>query len=149
MKKQSLEPGSTVKPVNAAGARSVHPALRALNFIVDMFIWFVLAFISVILLDHLLPTLNHFTINAIAYSVMATLFLVYHTVFEYYFQKTAGKFITGTKVVGTNGSRPSFALIFRRSLYRFIPIDWASYFFKREGMHDFLSGTKVIRDRDE
>jgi uncharacterized RDD family membrane protein YckC len=149
MKETSLEPGSTIKPLNAAGARSVHPGIRALNFIVDMSIWFVLAFISVILLDHLLPTLNHFTINAIAYSVMAALFLAYHTIFEYYFQKTAGKFITGTKVVSTSGSRPSFALICRRSLFRFIPIDWASYFFKREGMHDFLSGTKVIRDRDE
>lgn len=80
MKETSLEPVSTIKPLNAASARSVHPGIRALNFIVDMFIWFVLAFISVILLDHLLPTLNHFTINAIAYSVMAALFLAYHTI---------------------------------------------------------------------
>ena len=129
--------------------KSVHSGIRFLNFVIDLFIWFILAFISVILLDHYLPTADHFTINLLAYSVMIGLFLGYYFILEYFFQKTLGKLITRTKVVDLEGEEPEAGAVFLRSLFRLIPFDWAFYFFRRNGLHDLLSNTKVVRDRED
>ena len=46
----------------------------------------------------------------------------YWVLTEYFFGKTPGKFLTGTKVVTKDGQSPSFATILGRTLCRFINV---------------------------
>lgn len=137
------------KVLERLSSEAVSSWIRFLNFFIDFSIWLVLAFTAIVLLDHFLPTVDHFTINALAYTVMAGLFLAYYLILESRFQKTVGKFITGTKVVRLNGEKAAAGVIVRRTLFRLIPLDWISYFFFKNGMHDSLSGTIVVKDRGE
>lgn len=70
--------------------------------------------------------------------------IVYYTLFEAIWQKTPGKFITGTKVVTRDGSKPNFSNILGRSLARFVPFDAFSFLFTPIGWHDSLSKTLVV-----
>lgn len=67
----------------------------------------------------------------------------YYLVFEGVWQRTPGKFILGTMVVGASGEKPSFGQIVGRTLCRFIPFEPFS-FFGREGWHDSIPKTKVV-----
>jgi hypothetical protein len=52
--------------------------------------------------------------------------------------------ITKTKVTNTdNDKKPSFAKIFIRTLCRLIPIDFLSYLFSSNGIHDKVSKTEL------
>jgi len=79
--------------------------------------------------------------------------LTFGTIFTYYifletvFQKTVGKLITKTKVVKSNGEKPGTILIIARTFSRFIPFDGLTFLFQRKGLHDILSGTRVIKDK--
>jgi uncharacterized RDD family membrane protein YckC len=68
---------------------------------------------------------------------------------EIKFQKTIGKFITKTKVVKLNGEKPESSDIISRTFCRLIPFDRVSFLFMKNGIHDFLSKTKVIKDTTE
>ena len=70
----------------------------------------------------------------------------YYFILELYFQKTLGKALTGSKVIEENGEKASVKKIILRTICRFIPIDWISFIFFRNGIHDRLSKTKVIRE---
>lgn len=122
-----------------------HPGLRLINFVIDSFIWFIMAAVSVVVLDSAFPTMSHFGINALAYISMAALFLGYYIFMEFYFQKTLGKIITGTKVIDMDGGKPKAKAILFRSIIRMMPVEWLSYLFMRNGGHDFLSKTCVVR----
>lgn len=84
------------------------------------------------------------------YDPNATFFLlifciVYYLVFETVWQKTPGKWVTKTKVVMCDGSKPDFWHILGRTFARFIPLDPISFLSKHPvGWHDKLSGTMVI-----
>jgi len=68
---------------------------------------------------------------------------------EIKFQKTVAKFITKTKVVRLDGSKPNDSEIIARTICRLIPFDGISYLFVKNGLHDYLSKTKVVKDRVE
>jgi type II secretion system protein G len=71
---------------------------------------------------------------------------LYYVFFEAVWQRTPGKFITGTKVVTATGSKPSFDRIGRRSLARFVPFEVLSVWNEKVlGWHDRWTGTYVIR----
>lgn len=53
----------------------------------------------------------------------------------------------GTKVVMLNGSKPTTAVLFRRNLYRLIPLDVFSFLFGK-GFHDTISKTRVVMKKD-
>ena len=74
---------------------------------------------------------------------IVTIFL-YYFLFEWFTFATPGKWITGTKVVKKDGSRPSFGYILGRTAARFIPFDALSFLFYAN-WHDKISGTKVIK----
>lgn len=125
-----------------------HPLRRLVNFTIDSFVWLLLAFMAIVLLDHLFPRLDHFSINALAYISMLGLYLGYYFLMESLFQKTLGKFITGTKVVNWAGRKPGRGEIFQRCLCRLIPLELFWYLFSRNGLHDKWSGTRVVRQGD-
>lgn len=84
-------------------------------------------------------------------SVSFALYLVfiyfnYYFLFEYFFQKTPGKFLTKTMVVEADGTRPEAQTLFWRSLGRLIPFDVLSFLFGQRGWHDSISRTMVVHD---
>lgn len=71
---------------------------------------------------------------------------IYYVIFEASTGRSLGKYITGTKVVTTNGSKPDLQTILLRTLCRFIPFEAFSYFGEEPtGWHDRLSKTYVVR----
>lgn len=86
------------------------------------------------------------------YSPLSATILVVSSYFAYYiimeivFQKTLGKFITKTKVVTLNGQKPKEREIILRTFCRLIPFDHISFLFSKNGFHDHLSRTKVIKE---
>jgi uncharacterized RDD family membrane protein YckC len=67
----------------------------------------------------------------------------YYFLFEYFFSKTPGKFLTKTIVINSYGQKASAKLIFIRSICRIIPIDNFSFLFG-SGLHDTISHTQVV-----
>ncbi len=70
---------------------------------------------------------------------------LYYFVFELIFQKTPAKFITRTKVVMDDGSKPPVGAVFIRTLCRFVPLEILSGR-KEIWWHDRWSETRVIMD---
>jgi uncharacterized RDD family membrane protein YckC/type II secretory pathway pseudopilin PulG len=88
---------------------------------------------------------------AFIFPVFAFIFLffgsvVYYLFFEGLWQRTPGKWATGTKVVMFDGSKPDFMHILGRSFARLIPFEALSFLFSAHpvGWHDYLSGTMVV-----
>ncbi|QHI34861.1 hypothetical protein IMCC3317_02060 [Kordia antarctica] len=88
-------------------------------------------------------------LTIINFIVIIGTFIAYYAIMEIKFQKTIGKFVTKTKVVKINGEKPENRDIIYRSFYRLIPFDRISFLFTKNGIHDLLSQTKVIKDSVE
>lgn len=72
------------------------------------------------------------------------LFFSYMFIVEYITKgRSIGKFVTGTKVIMTDGTAPSFRDYFIRNTCRLVPLDSLS-FLGENGWHDSWSNTRVI-----
>ena len=80
---------------------------------------------------------------------MFLVYVFYYALFELKWQKTVGKMITKTKVVSYSEQKPSNTDIVVRTFSRLVPFDVISYVFVRNGIHDILSKTKVIKDNKQ
>lgn len=75
--------------------------------------------------------------------------ILYYAACESVFGRTLGKLVTGTKVIGEHGGKPSFGKALLRTLCRFIPFEPFSFFgSERRGWHDSITRTWVIRSRN-
>tara|TARA_B110000902_G_scaffold63607_1_gene75395 strand:+ start:221 stop:910 length:690 start_codon:yes stop_codon:yes gene_type:complete len=120
---------------------SASKMIRFLHFIIDFTImYFITAIIG--LLIFVLTEDNEIAFPIVGIVFVAVRFLYYYTL-ENKYNRTLGKFITGTKVVGINGDKPNDSAILARTICRFIPFDFVS--FLGEGWHDSLSETKVVK----
>ncbi|SEH27920.1 RDD family protein [Chryseobacterium culicis] len=71
-------------------------------------------------------------------------YCLYYFLMENYLDgRTVAKYITGTKVISTDGTKPSTRQIMYRSLSRIVPFDGLS-FLGENGWHDKWSETRVI-----
>ncbi|AZA90866.1 RDD family [Chryseobacterium nakagawai] len=71
-------------------------------------------------------------------------YCLYYFLMENYFDgKTVSKYITGTKVISTDGTKPTTQQITYRTLSRIVPFDGLS-FLGINGWHDSWSDTRVI-----
>lgn len=71
-------------------------------------------------------------------------YFLYLFLMEYFTKgRTVGKFITGTKVISTDGKSPTFQDFLIRNISRLVPFD-AFSFFGQNGWHDNWSDTRVI-----
>jgi hypothetical protein len=71
-------------------------------------------------------------------------YCLYYFLMENYLDgRTVAKYITGTKVISTDGTKPSTRQIIYRSLSRIVPFDGLS-FLGENGWHDKWSETRVI-----
>lgn len=118
---------------------------RLLNFIID-FISFAIIFRLIGEFFQIFMNIN-IDKDASPYMLfMLIAFLINYGFMEFKFQKTLGKFITKTKVLTTEGERPSLNDILSRTFCRLIPFDRLSFLFSKNGFHDRISNTIVVND---
>jgi uncharacterized RDD family membrane protein YckC len=71
--------------------------------------------------------------------------IIYYGLFESLTLRSPGKFITGTKVVMRDGTKPDETAIFIRTLCRQIPVEIISFLGPYAiGWHDMFSKTLVV-----
>lgn len=126
---------------------------RFANLLVDLVVQLVLGF-----LIGLFATLLYLTLGidgpAIWIAEMGPLeerflgvviLIVYYGLIESLTSRSVGKYITGTKVVMYDGSKPEAGTILLRTICRIIPFEAFSFLgSKARGWHDSLSKTYVI-----
>jgi len=124
----------------------VDSGTRLLNSIIDTIVWIIFW----VIISLIVFTFFEFTdkeLDRYSYVSGFGVFFTYYIFMEFTFQKTVGKFITKTKVIKSNGEKPEIILIIARTFFRFIPFDGISFLFQKKGLHDILSGTRVIKDK--
>lgn len=122
---------------------------RVSNFLLDKifkvaFSFFVGLFIGLLFL---IMGTDASSISMLGWTIIGILsYFLYYLLFEGMWQRTVAKFITGTKVVMRDGSKPPFKNIFGRTLARLIPFEPLSFLFSPFpiGWHDMLSKTIVV-----
>ena len=137
--------------VGAAVIPAMEPATtgkRLINFILDRIFAYIGAWIIMlvgILIGFLVS--SHGIVYAIFVIVAALFYLFgYYVLFEAVWQRTPAKWITRTKVVKSDGSKPKVLRILGRTLCRSIPFEAFSFLFGSNpvGWHDDLSHTLVV-----
>ncbi len=122
--------------------------MRFTNFIIDFVIYVVLVLAGSLALDSVFVTTDSDLILGIGYFMMFLIFMTYYGLSEYFFQKTAGKYVTKTIVVTKDGDKPGAGTIIIRTLCRLIPFDRLSFLITKNGFHDRFSDTMVIREKE-
>jgi len=113
--------------------------IRFINFLFDTAIYLTFVFIFFMFLRDVIAKENVKWISILIY-------FLYYFLFEYFTGQTFGKLATKSKVISLTTKRKSYFLqILVRTLMRFIPIDILSYLFLSNGLHDWISKTKVVK----
>lgn len=125
--------------------------VRAINMIVDMIsffiLWFLLSFGLMLLgFNQTYVDETGEQIPLIPIIIIVPTFWGYYILTKFLFQRTLGKLLTNTKVVTKTGDKPTLGQILGRTLSRSIPFEYLSYLVSVNGIHDRLSGTRVIRE---
>jgi uncharacterized RDD family membrane protein YckC len=129
--------------------QSVSSGLRLVHMLIDGVISIIIMSIFLLIptiLFKAIPTRSSELIQLVTYISMGIGYFGYYYVMESKLQKTFGKYVTGTKVVNIHGEKPSNNEIINRTFCRLIPFDRLSFLFMKNGFHDNLSKTLVIKD---
>jgi uncharacterized RDD family membrane protein YckC len=116
---------------------------RFLNFILDAIFYYLFAFpvgffLGLIGLNDLMQGMDKTVLGLVV-------IFIYFLFFEAIMGRSLAKYITKTKVVMSDGSRPDFAHLLGRTASRFIPFDVFSFLHTDPiGWHDRVSGTMVV-----
>jgi uncharacterized RDD family membrane protein YckC len=119
---------------------------RLLHFVIDFLAILIIYFIISLIIGFLYRTNDLTTAYFLGALVFLISFLGYYFGLESTYQKTLAKFITGTKVVKSDGQKPDSSEIALRTFTRLLPFDRISYIFTKNGFHDSFSKTIVIKD---
>ena len=125
---------------------SVNSSIRFVNFLIDFVVIFIFYGLVVPNFEQFLTLTSKAELMIYRIGTLILFFAIYYIPFEYKYQKTLGKIITKTKVVNFEGEKPELGDIVSRTFCRLIPFDRFSFFFTRNGFHDAISKTKVIKD---
>jgi uncharacterized RDD family membrane protein YckC len=113
--------------------------LRFINFLTDSTIYLAFVLIFFLSFRNVIAKENVKWISILVY-------FLYYFLFEYFTGQTIGKIVTKSKVISlTTDNNYFFFRIGVRTIMRFIPIDILSYLFTENGLHDWISKTKVIK----
>lgn len=125
---------------------------RFANYVIDSILVYVLA-IAATQLNYWYEG-NNSIITAEAWVVVINSFgftmynlagaIIYYGFLESVSSRSLGKYITNTKVVMRDGSRPEAGTIFLRTICRLIPFEIVSFLVRPIGWHDSLSKTLVV-----
>jgi uncharacterized RDD family membrane protein YckC len=155
---QALAPSAPVAPVAPVeidmGKHAANQWLRLVNYFIDNIgAWIFGAIVNSFLLAapfSSMRTPEDIEANIGAFIGIIVLsfltYAIYYIFFESIWQRTPGKWASGTKVVMLDGSKPSFWRIVGRSFARYIPFEPFSYLFGKHpyGWHDALTKTTVV-----
>ena len=123
---------------------------RAVGLILDLLITYPMMLVLVALpeLLGLLALLDiNLELSGIARLMAWLVFLfVYYLMCEGLWHRTIGKMIAGTRVIDESGRTPGLANIIKRTLVRFIPLEFITYMGNTRpvGWHDRWSNTRVV-----
>ena len=141
-------------PVNITPAELAPLSKRFLNFFIDSAVVCSMLTLGLSFLGSYLFKAYHFDglvigppeFGNIKYSLAGSaISIAYYGLFETLALHTPGKFITNTRVVMRDGSKPGNTTILIRTLCRQIPLEALSFFFMPPmGFHDILSKTLVV-----
>lgn len=140
-----------IKILNIIEYNKASLGIRFLNYLLDLFTLVIINIISTLISDMLYvftdSKLFYFYGNAgIGWQFLfgnINCFIYYFLMEHFLNGRTVGKYITGTKVISTDGTQPTSQQILYRNLTRLIPFDGLS-FFGMNGWHDSWSDTRVI-----
>ena len=129
--------------------------LRFGNLIFDAVILRILVFPTFFMVSYVLAFLGLFRPDSweeidpsVEWIIGLSYVFLYYFIFEAIWQRTPGKFLTGTKVITCDGTKPKANTIALRTLTRFIPFQASSFLGdKVYGWHDSWSGTYVIKSK--
>jgi len=137
--------------IENANSNIVSSGVRFINFLIDTTVCFIGAFvlglIPVLIFDVADVGVEQGLIPILFNLFLLITYIAYYIIMENKYHKTIGKFVTKTKVVKMNGDAPTKSDITTRTFCRLIPFDRVSFFFTKNGIHDFLSKTKVVKDK--
>lgn len=134
--------------------RNASVGKRFLNFLMDEVMLYIVSFIIGFLIDLFIffflgsDFVGNFWFN---FFLGLCITFLYYFIFETSLQRTPAKFITGTKVVMEDGSKPGAGTIAKRSIIRLVPFEVISIYTgdqienKGTWWHDRWSGTRVVR----
>lgn len=125
---------------------SVKTRIRFVNFAIDFIVILIVYVLIVPSFERLLPLTSRVELSMYRIGSLIFFIALYYIPFEYKSQKTLGKIITKTKVVTFEGNKPELIDIVSRTFCRLIPFDRFSFLYSRNGFHDAISKTKVIKD---
>ena len=127
---------------------------RVINAVVDtatfLAFWLLTSFAAMFVATKIGVNLNEINEDeaiAVLGIGVVPIFWGYYILTEHFFGKTLGKILTGTRVVNKLGNRPTFGQIVGRTLARSIPFEYFSYLATPEGLHDQISGTRVVKNK--
>jgi len=115
---------------------------RVINFIADTLLVVILSFIVNKVWDFYVIYWGYPYINPLL--SFGTLLFIYYFIFELFWAKTPGKWLSYTKVVDKKGLKPGFIQIFLRSIVRLTIIDCFFIPFLNKPLHDYVSSTEVV-----
>jgi serine/threonine protein kinase len=86
-----------------------------------------------------------------SFELTLIIFLLYYCLFEYFFYRTPGKFLTKTRVVNQNNDNPKLISILIRNIVRISSIiDVLVYLlFSNKPLHDLMSKTYVVKENSQ
>lgn len=125
---------------------TVKARIRFVNFAVDFVVILIVYSMIAPIFESFLPLVNRVELSVYRIGTFTLFIALYYILFEYKTQKTLGKIITKTKVVTFEGNKPELMDIVSRTFCRLIPFDRFSFLYSRNGFHDVISRTKVIKE---
>ena len=127
-------------------SKKVSSLTRFIHLIVDTIAFIIVMIIFAFIFGLFINPTDESLIAILGYLILAASFFGYYVFMETKYQKTIGKFITKTKVINKNGTKPELGDIVRRTFCRLIPFDRISFLFTKNGFHDRLSDTTIVKD---
>ena len=118
---------------------------RVINFVVDFILIFLLTYAAYSGWTFYVTYYN--IIYFPFYEFLAAVTFVYYLFFEGIWRRTPGKWLTLTKVVGTDGKKAGFGQIIVRSIVRVVGIILIDSLFLPiigKTLHDYVSKTYVV-----
>ncbi len=122
---------------------------RFLHYLIDVVVMQVLKFAIAFPLVMILGPRSALVANPLlGFAFGLSVWIAYYIVMEGRFQRTVGKFATGTIVVSEDGGVPTFSQILGRSFSRLVPFEGLTCIGDpSRGWHDKWSRTYVVRNR--
>ncbi|KFF23026.1 RDD family protein [Chryseobacterium sp. JM1] len=121
---------------------------RFANYMIDLVAFYIVFFVILLVITLINPAYGRWFANT--HDLLQRLIgIISYALFSFFIEavtggRSLGKLITGTKVIMTDGEKPSVGDYFLRNIIRGIVLIDQLSFFGENGLHDSWSNTRVI-----